>query len=115
PDRAQQTDCFGQRKLFAAHAGNEITAANLPARFPAPINPAELIPAYPETFALEQTTEDDAITTQEHARGFFDRVFPLDLAVLDTVLLGVPLRPQQRPAPGELDARKIGFAPAFPF
>src|ERR1700730_2864699 len=71
-DRSQRTDRFGERELLAADASDEIAATNFAARFPPAINPTELVPGHGETLPFKQAAEDYAITSQQHAREFFD-------------------------------------------
>src|ERR1051326_4235195 len=111
--RSQQTNRFRKRELFAAHAGDEIPAADFTARFKSPINAAEFVPAHAQTFAFEQSSRHHAITTQQDTRKFVDR----SIASSRVRAVGICRQffTNQRPASGKFDACKICFPPTFSF
>jgi len=108
-DRTQQPDGLGQRELLAAHAADEIAAADFPAGFQPPVKPAEFQPRDFQRFTLEHPAEDDAITPEQHPREGLDGLF----AGLRFRFLRDG-RPQQRPAPGEFHARDGFVMPVRP-
>jgi hypothetical protein len=63
--------------LFATDSADEITAANLAARFPAAVNATQFIPGNGKTLPFEQTTKDHAVATQQGSRKFLQtRIAP---------------------------------------
>ena len=74
-DLAQPLDRVRQRELFAGHAGDEPSAANLAARFEAAIDARQLAPRRAFGFAREQPAEHDAVAPQQRPRLTLDRRF----------------------------------------
>ena len=84
----------GQRELFAAHAVDETSAADLAARLEAAVHARELAPRRGVRLAGEHAAEHDAVAAQQHAR--------LDL---DGVVGCAPVTIDQRPAKFALRVR----------
>ncbi len=88
PHRAQPADRIGGGELLAAEAGDEAPAADLAARFEAPVDAHQVAPGRQLRLALQHRSEDDAVALEQRA---CDR--------LDVIAL---VRDQQRPAPRRL-------------
>ena len=79
-DLAQSLDGFGERELFAGHAGDEAAAADFAARFEAAVDAGQLAPRSGVRFAREEAAEDDAVASQQRAGLRLDGFFAVDVA-----------------------------------
>ena len=67
-DLAQAIDGVGERELFAGHAGDESSAANLAAGLEAAVHARQLTPRRGVRLARQHAPEDDAVAAQQRPR-----------------------------------------------
>src|SRR5207249_7942431 len=65
-------DRIGERKLLAAEARDEAPAADLAARFEAPVHGRELPPSRQARLAREQRAENHAVAPEQDSRDLLD-------------------------------------------
>ena len=74
PNLAHQSHRIRQGELLAREAGDEAAAANFPARFEAAVHAQQIAPGrQPSRLLRQKAPEDDAVTTEQSARGVLDR------------------------------------------